>query len=109
MSNGVVRNLMTNAVKFTGPDKKIEVKLQASDREIEVSIVDEGIGIPPEYLGKLFRIDEKFKSVGTAGEKGTGLGLIICHEFVEKHGGKITVQSKPGKGTTFSFTIPSAN
>ena len=109
MINSVVRNLMTNAVKFTGPDKKIEVKLQASDSEIEVSIVDQGIGIPPENLGKLFRIDEKFKSTGTAGEKGTGLGLIICQEFVEKHGGSISVQSEPGQGTTFSFTLPMSN
>ena len=71
--------------------------------------MDEGIGIPEEYMGKLFRIDEKFKSTGTAGENGTGLGLIICREFVEKNGGEITVQSKPGQGTTFSFTIPTAN
>jgi signal transduction histidine kinase len=109
MINSVIRNLMTNAVKFTDRDKKVEVQLEAKECEIEVSIVDEGIGIPEEHMGKLFRIDEKFKSTGTAGEKGTGLGLIICREFVEKNGGEITVQSKPGQGTTFSFTIPMAN
>ena len=60
-------------------------------------------------MKKLFRIDEKFKSTGTAGEKGTGLGLIICREFVEKNGGEISVESKPGEGSTFSFTVPMAN
>lgn len=109
MINSVIRNLMTNAVKFTDKDKKVEVQVQAKESDIEVSIMDEGIGIPEENMGKLFRIDEKFKSTGTAGEKGTGLGLIICREFVEKNGGEITVQSKPGQGTTFSFTIPIAN
>ena len=109
MINSVIRNLMTNAVKFTDKDKSVEVRVQTKKQNIEVSIVDEGIGIPEENLGRLFRIDEKFKSTGTAGEKGTGLGLIICREFVEKNGGEITVESTPGQGTTFSFTIPTAN
>jgi signal transduction histidine kinase/ligand-binding sensor domain-containing protein len=109
MINSVIRNLVTNAVKFTEKDKKVEIRVQTDEEKIAVSIVDEGIGIAPEHMEKLFRIDEKFKSTGTAGEKGTGLGLIICREFVEKNGGEITVTSKPGKGSTFSFTIPQAN
>jgi signal transduction histidine kinase/ligand-binding sensor domain-containing protein len=109
MINSVIRNLVTNAVKFTDRDKKVEIQLKPGEKEIEVCIVDEGIGIPSEQLEKLFRIDEKFKSTGTAGEKGTGLGLIICKEFVEKNGGEITVQSAPGKGSVFSFTVPMAN
>jgi len=109
MINSVIRNLMTNAVKFTDKDKSVEVRVQTKEQDIEISIVDEGIGIPEENMEKLFRIDEKFKSTGTAGEKGTGLGLIICREFVEKNGGEITVESTPGQGTTFSFTIPTAN
>ena len=109
MINSVIRNLVTNALKFTDKDKKVEIKVETGERKIEVSIVDEGIGIPEEFISKLFRIDEKFKSTGTAGEKGTGLGLIICREFVEKNGGEITVESKPGEGTTFSFTLPMAN
>jgi signal transduction histidine kinase/ligand-binding sensor domain-containing protein len=109
MINSVVRNLVTNAVKFTDKDKKVEIKVATREEKIAVSIVDEGVGIPPENIEKLFRIDEKFKSTGTAGEKGTGLGLIICREFVEKNGGEITVESKPGEGTTFSFTVPMAN
>jgi len=109
MINSVIRNLVTNAVKFTDRDKKVKVQLKPREKEIEVSIVDEGIGISAEQLEKLFRIDEKFKSTGTAGEKGTGLGLIICREFVEKNGGEITVHSSPGKGSVFSFTVPMAN
>ena len=109
MINSVIRNLVTNALKFTGPDKKVEVKVHKGDEHIEVSVVDEGIGISEENLNRLFRIDEKFKSTGTAGEKGTGLGLIICREFVEKNGGEIRVMSKPSVGSTFSFTVPKAN
>ncbi|MGW8315491.1 MAG: two-component regulator propeller domain-containing protein [Bacteroidales bacterium] len=109
MINSVLRNLMTNAVKFTEANKKVEVKVDQRDEEVEISVVDEGIGIDKENLQKLFRIDEKFKSTGTAGEKGTGLGLIICREFVEKHGGQIRVKSEPGRGSTFSFSIPTAN
>ncbi len=109
MINSVIRNLITNAVKFTERNKKVEIIVRTNDQDIEVSIVDEGIGIAKENMDKLFRIDEKFKSKGTAGEVGTGLGLIICREFVEKNGGEITVQSQPGEGSTFSFTIPMTN
>lgn len=109
MINSVVRNLMTNAVKFTDRDRKVEIKIDSQENIIEVSVMDEGIGIPEEYIDKLFRIDEKYKTNGTAGEKGTGLGLIICREFVEKNGGEITVKSRPGVGSTFSFTLPMSN
>ena len=100
---------MTNAVKFTDRDRKVEVRIDSIGGLIQVSVVDEGIGIPGECISKLFRIDEKYKAVGTAGEQGTGLGLIICREFVEKNGGEISVQSKPGVGSTFSFTLPMSN
>ncbi|MCP4313606.1 MAG: hypothetical protein GY790_20325 [Bacteroidetes bacterium] len=109
MINSVIRNLVTNAVKFTDKDKKVAIKVESTEELHEVSVMDEGIGIPGEYIGKLFRIDEKYKAVGTAGEKGTGLGLIICREFVEKNGGEISVQSEPGVGSTFSFTLPMSN
>lgn len=109
MINSVIRNLLTNAVKFTDRDRKIELKIESIGGLIQVSVVDEGIGIPGECINKLFQIDEKYKVTGTAGEKGTGLGLIICREFVEKNGGEISVQSKPGVGSTFSFTLPMAN
>ncbi len=109
MINSVVRNLMTNAVKFTEANKRVEVRVEPGEVEVAVSVVDEGVGIDSENLQKLFRIDEKFKSTGTAGERGTGLGLIICREFVEKHGGQLRVKSEPGHGSTFTFTLPLAN
>ena len=65
-----------------------------------------GMGIAEENIEKLFKIDQKVKTIGTEGEKGTGLGLILCQEFVQKNGGSITVKSKQGVGTTFTFTIP---
>jgi signal transduction histidine kinase len=73
---------------------------------VEISVSDTGIGISKENLPKLFRIDQVFKKEGTAGERGTGLGLILCREFVEKNKGKILVESELGKGTTFRFTLP---
>ena len=109
MINSVIRNLMTNAVKFTDRDKKVEVTVEPKNGELEVCVTDQGIGIAEEDISRLFRIDEKFKSTGTAGERGTGLGLIICREFIEKHGGEISVRSTPGEGSTFTFTIPAAN
>ena len=69
-------------------------------------VQDEGTGIAGEHLEKVFRIESKFKSPGTQGEKGTGLGLILCREFVEKNGGQIRVESEEGSGATFYFTIP---
>ena len=75
---------------------------------IEVAISDTGIGIGKEHISKLFRIDSRYKRLGTAREKGTGLGLILCKEFIEKNGGKIWVESKAKRGTTVKFTLPKA-
>jgi signal transduction histidine kinase len=72
-------------------------------------VKDDGVGISEENIAKIFRIDSKHKTSGTMGEKGTGLGLILCKEFVEKHGGKIEVKSEVGKGSEFSFTLPLNN
>jgi signal transduction histidine kinase len=69
-------------------------------------VIDNGVGIRPEDIKKLFRIEESISTKGTRNEKGTGLGLILCKEFVEKHGGAMHVRSEPGKGSSFSFTIP---
>jgi Signal transduction histidine kinase len=71
-----------------------------------VSVADQGIGIPPDKLDKLFQIKHSFSTIGTSGEKGTGLGLLIVWDFIEKNHGKIWVESKVGEGTTFYFTIP---
>jgi len=106
MINTVIRNLVSNAVKFTKNGG--EVRISATDKGdlIEINISDTGTGMNKENLGKLFRIDTYHSTTGTAGETGTGLGLIICREFIEKHGGKIKVESEEKKGSTFSFSLP---
>jgi signal transduction histidine kinase len=106
MISTVFRNLVNNAIKFTPPGKKIQISSFLNKEHVIIEVRDEGVGIAPEDQERLFRIDDKFKTPGTEGEKGTGLGLIICKEFVEKNGGTIMVESSPGKGSTFRFTIP---
>ena len=106
LSNTIVRNLLTNAIKFTHPGGKIIVSTKIEGDFLEISISDTGIGISPKNLSKIFRIDSKFSSLGTDKEKGTGLGLILCQEFVEIQGGTIRVESELGKGSTFTFTLP---
>ncbi|MBI9063587.1 MAG: hypothetical protein JEZ14_16520 [Marinilabiliaceae bacterium] len=103
--NTVIRNLMGNALKFTPSGGIIQLNIEANKDDWKVSIIDNGIGIPEENHSKLFCIDQKVKTNGTAGEKGTGLGLIICKEFVEKNGGQIGVESVPNEGSCFWFTI----
>ena len=102
----VLRNLISNAVKFTPFGGRIVITVKPDQDLCEISVRDSGIGIPTKDMEKLFRIDNKYSTRGTADEKGTGLGLILCKEFVEKHGGKIWVESEEGKGSTFSFTLP---
>jgi PAS domain S-box-containing protein len=106
MINTVMRNLISNAVKFSKTGG--EIKIAASDvgDMLEISVIDTGVGMNKENLGKLFRIDTYHSTTGTSGESGTGLGLIICKEFVEKHNGLIKVISEEKKGSTFSFTLP---
>ncbi|MFU8861004.1 MAG: PAS domain-containing protein [Cyclonatronaceae bacterium] len=106
MLHTILRNLITNGIKFTQPGGYISVgaKCMLDKRVIEVK--DNGIGIREEERLKLFRIDYQPGSRGTNGEKGSGLGLQICKEFTEKHGGNISVESKPGNGSTFRVTLP---
>ena len=106
MLNTVLRNLLNNAIKFSSRGERVEIVLKDIKTSWEISVIDQGMGIAKEHLDKLFRIEAKVKTDGTAGEKGTGLGLIICKEFVEKNGGKISVESKVNQRTTFTFTIP---
>lgn len=106
MINTVLRNLISNAIKFTKPGGAIVLEVTEEKNKFTVSVNDNGIGIPKDLIGKLFRIDENFSTHGTANESGTGLGLILCKEFVEKHGGKIWVESEEGKGSTFYFSLP---
>lgn len=102
----VLRNLISNAIKFTNPGGKIVVSATVQDNFAKVCVEDSGIGMSKETIEKLFRIDVHHTSLGTANEKGTGLGLIICKEFVEANGGKIWVESEQGKGSKFFFTVP---
>lgn len=106
MLSAILRNLISNAVKFTQKDGEVKIKAKEKQDFIEIIIEDNGIGISPEIQSKLFKITENVSTVGTENEKGTGLGLILCKEFVEKHGGKIQMKSKIGKGSKFSFIIP---
>lgn len=107
MIRTVLRNLISNAVKFSFSGNKVSVFHESNQYFVTLKICDEGIGISPEDIDKLFRIDIHHTTVGTQKEKGTGLGLVLCKEFTERNGGKIWVESKPEKGTCFYFTIPS--
>lgn len=104
----ILRNLVANAIKFTNPGGTITTRIiDKDDRFIEVSVCDNGIGMNEETMGKLFSAKAKNDPKwGTSGEKGVGLGLIITKEFIEKHNGTIRVDSTPGKGSTFYFTLP---
>lgn len=106
MMNTVIRNLVSNALKFTEAGDTIDISACDQETHIEVVVSDTGAGISPEDIPKLFRIDVQYTNVGTAGETGTGLGLILCQDLVEKNGGEIWVESEVGKGTTFRFTLP---
>jgi PAS domain S-box-containing protein len=109
MLSTVLRNLIFNAIKFTDRGGRIEILSSVYNSKMaEVCIRDNGIGIPADKLLMLFRIDESITTKGTENEKGTGLGLVLCKEFVERHGGKIWVESEVGKGSSFYFTIPLA-
>ncbi|MBS4060708.1 MAG: hypothetical protein KG029_09935 [Bacteroidetes bacterium] len=105
----VLRNFISNAIKFTPLGGSIIITSDDSEAMISISVSDTGVGISEENIQKLFRIDEQFKTTGTAKEKGTGLGLVLCSEFIQANGGAISVKSKLGKGSTFTFSLPKAN
>ncbi len=106
MIDAVVRNLISNAIKFTNQGGTIEVSGNDDGAFMTIAVKDDGVGIGEQFLPKLFRIDEQYRRTGTANERGTGLGLILCKEFVERNGGEIRVESKVGNGSIFSFTLP---
>ena len=107
--NLVIRNLMTNAIKFTNDGGEITVAGEPKGNEWIISVQDNGIGMSVDIQKKLFDKINPYSTRGTANEKGTGLGLILCKEFVEKNGGRIWVQSKENEGSTFWFTVPKAS
>jgi len=107
MLETVVRNLVSNAIKFTPKSGEISLTATATEgNTIEIKVSDNGIGMPGALIYKLFLLNEKTNRLGTEGELSSGLGLLLCKEFIDKHGGKIWVESEEGKGSTFSFTIP---
>lgn len=106
MINTILRNLVSNAIKFTQPGGRINILCEANQNKVNISIKDTGIGISKSSIGKLFRIDTNYSTPGTINETGTGLGLILCKEFINKHKGEIWVESEPGQGSTFCFSIP---
>ena len=109
MVNFIVRNLFNNAIKFSYPDSKIELSVQQNDGFYIVNIQDYGVGMNADTVSKLFKIDQTVQRNGTTGETGTGLGLILCKEFVHKNGGEIWVESTKDKGSRFSFSLPEYN
>ena len=106
MTTTVVRNLLSNAIKFTHKKGSIKIGAQDTGKSVEIFIADTGVGIKPEDIKKLFRIDASFSKPGTAKEKGTGLGLIICKEFIAINNGDIRVESEIGKGSRFIVSLP---
>jgi signal transduction histidine kinase len=106
MVSTVVTNLLSNAIKFTAPQGHVNISAKEKGEQLIVSISDDGIGISAEDQLKLFKVDVDQKTIGNSIEKGSGVGLLLCKEFVEKNGGKIWVESIPGKGSTFHFSLP---
>jgi len=107
MIETVLRNLINNAIKFTPENGLIDISAKQAGNEVEICVRDNGIGISESDRDNLFRIDSKLKRKGTNEEDGSGLGLILCKEFVDKNNGKIWAESTLGKGSSFIFTIPS--
>jgi signal transduction histidine kinase/ligand-binding sensor domain-containing protein len=103
----ILRNLINNAIKFTPAGGTIQVTAKPGPKEVVISVKDSGIGMTKNQIDNLFNINKNTYTAGTNGEKGSGLGLILCKEFIEEYNGTITVESAPGKGSTFSFTVPS--
>lgn len=106
MLSTIIRNLISNAIKYTEPGGKITIGYENSPIEVTFWVEDTGIGIPEQHIPLIFDTFANFSTPGTNYEKGTGLGLILCKEFVETQGGKISVESTPGIGSRFKFTIP---
>ncbi|MCK9281672.1 MAG: ATP-binding protein [Melioribacteraceae bacterium] len=106
MFAAIIRNLISNAIKFTNIGGKIIVDAVKKENHIEFSVTDSGVGMPKERIADLFKIDKSISSKGTANEEGTGLGLLLCKEMVDKHSGKIWIESELNKGSKFSFTLP---
>lgn len=106
MVKTILRNLISNAIKYTNRYGKIEISASGNKQFVEVAIHDNGIGISAEDKMKLFKVEDLYSTPGTHNEKGTGLGLLLCKEFVELHGGNLLLESEAGNGSRFAFTLP---
>ncbi|MBK7027825.1 MAG: HAMP domain-containing histidine kinase [Bacteroidales bacterium] len=106
MIRTILRNLIGNAIKFTSPGGEISITAKENQHFVQISVKDTGIGISPAEQAQLFKGTSIHSTTGTNSEQGMGLGLMLCKEFVELHGGSIKVESKPGIGSTFKFTMP---
>ncbi len=109
MLHSVFQNIITNSIKFTNQGGNISLSAKPTGKFTEIEIADNGIGMSAEDIRKVFRTDTHHTTLGTAKEKGTGLGLMICKEMIAKNGGEIRIESKPGEGTKFIFTLQSSN
>ncbi|MHC1690229.1 MAG: sensor histidine kinase [Bacteroidales bacterium] len=106
MLKTILRNLISNAIKFSPRGSDVKVQVDTENEFARISVSDKGIGISEKNLSRLWQLSEQFTTKGTENEDGTGLGLVLCREFVEKHGGKIWAASEQGNGSDFMFTIP---
>jgi signal transduction histidine kinase len=106
MINTVIRNLLTNSIKFTKDRGNISISTEKQNGNLLVSVKDDGIGMTQETIDSILSHSTIKSSDGTSGEKGTGLGLLLCKEFITKNNGELNIESEPGKGSTFSFTVP---
>ncbi|MEJ2058422.1 MAG: ATP-binding protein, partial [Desulfofustis sp.] len=111
MLETILKNLISNAIKFTprGGAVRVKSELEPESHFVKISVFDTGIGLTQEEQGKLFHIDQHLRKTGTEGEEGSGLGLLVCQEFVRKHGGQIGVNSEPGEGSHFWVTLPTSD
>ncbi len=105
MLSAVLRNLVSNAVKFSLPGGAVTISALRGGECVEVAVADTGIGISPDRLGNIFGLDRRVTTIGPAGERGSGLGLLLCRDLIERQGGKLKVESSLGHGTTFRFTL----
>ena len=106
MIDSVLRNLISNAVKFSYKGGKVKVTATQVDHEVHISVSDSGVGISPERLSAFFEIDKRTNTAGTENELGTGLGLVLCKDFVTRHNGKIWAESTLDVGSSFTFSLP---
>ena len=109
MLKTILRNLLSNAIKFTPQKGQINISVENGQSNTTITVSDNGVGIEKENIEKIWDVTQHYVTTGTAKEKGTGLGLMLCKELVEKHGGTIWVESEPAKGSHFYFTIPLHN